>query len=146
MLVDDHTLIRTSIRYMLESLPRFEVVCEVSDGREAVERAGQHGVDLIVMDVQMPRMDGIAATRALRDRGLTVPILMLSTHDELERVREALAAGATGYCLKSETRDELVRAIDATAAGLPFLSSLLPAAVAPFAGRPRPPGAPSLAP
>jgi len=122
LIVDDHPMVRDGIRSLLTSDPRFEVVGEASDGREAIERTEVAHPDVVLMDLRMPVLDGVSATREIVDRGLGTHVLILTTYDTESDVLPAIKAGATGYLLKDATRDELVRAVQAAASGESVLS------------------------
>lgn len=122
LIVDDHPMVRDGIRSLLTSDPRFEVVGEASDGREAIARTEVAHPDVVLMDLRMPVLDGVSATREIVDRGLGTHVLILTTYDTESDVLPAIEAGATGYLLKDATRDELVRAVEAAAAGESVLS------------------------
>ena len=121
LLADDHALVRQGLCLVLESQPDLEVVAEAGDGAEAVERALGGDVDLVILDVSMPRLTGIQAARELSQRKQDVRILMLSMHDNEQYFFEALRAGASGYVLKSAADRDLVDACRATMRGEPFL-------------------------
>ncbi|HEV2773845.1 MAG TPA: response regulator transcription factor [Thermoleophilaceae bacterium] len=121
LLADDHALVRQGLCLVLESQPDLEVVAEAGDGAEAVERALGGDVDLVILDVSMPRLTGIQAARELSQRKQDVRILMLSMHDNEQYFFEALRAGASGYVLKSAADRDLVYACRATMRGEPFL-------------------------
>jgi DNA-binding NarL/FixJ family response regulator len=121
LLADDHTVVRRGLRLVLEAEPDFEVVAEAADGAEAVQRAASGDVDLAVLDVAMPRMTGLQATREIRRRSPDVRILILSMHDNEQYLYEALRAGASGYVLKTVADRDLVEACRATVRGDPFL-------------------------
>ncbi|NHC14378.1 response regulator [Motilibacter deserti] len=118
LLVDDQPLLRTGFRMILEAEDGLEVVAEAGDGVEAVERARTHSPDVVLMDIRMPRMDGVEATRRIvGDPGLTARVLVLTTFDLDEYVVEALRAGASGFLLKDAPADDLIAAIHVVAAG-----------------------------
>jgi DNA-binding NarL/FixJ family response regulator len=121
LLADDHTVVRRGLRLVLEAEPDLEVVAEAADGAEAVQRAASGDVDLAVLDVAMPRMTGLQATREIRRRSPDVRILILSMHDNEQYLYEALRAGASGYVLKTVADRDLVEACRATVRGDPFL-------------------------
>jgi DNA-binding NarL/FixJ family response regulator len=127
LLADDHSVVRRGLRLVLDSEPDLEVVAEAGDGAEAVERALRDDVDLVVLDVSMPRMTGLQAAAELTRRRPEVRVLILSMHDNEQYFFEALKAGASGYVLKSVADRDLVEACRATMRGEPFL---YPAAVA----------------
>lgn len=117
VLADDHLVVRTGLRGMLQSDTEVEVVGEASTGREAIEIAARSDADLVLMDLRMPEMDGVAATKQLRERHPTVQVVILTTYDTDADILRAIEAGASGYLLKDATRDELLRAIHDAAAG-----------------------------
>jgi DNA-binding NarL/FixJ family response regulator len=118
-LVDDQTLIRTGFRMVLESQPDMEVVGEAADGREALEALAVTTADVVLMDVRMPRLDGLSATRELfAQQGDRSPrVIVLTTFDVDENVFAALQAGASGFLLKDARPEELLSAIRAVASG-----------------------------
>ena len=125
LLADDHALVRRGVRLILEQEPDLTVVAEASDGAEAVELARRTPVDLVVLDIAMPRMTGLQAARELARRpgaGEPPRILMLSMHDTEDYCFQALKAGASGYVLKTVADRELVDACRAAMRGEPFLS------------------------
>jgi DNA-binding NarL/FixJ family response regulator len=126
LLADDHTIVRGGLRLVLDANPDLEVVAEVSDGAEAVERALADDVDLAILDVAMPRMTGLQAAAELARRRPELRILMLSMHDNEQYFFEALKAGASGYVLKTAANRDLIEACRAAMRGEPFL---YPAAV-----------------
>jgi DNA-binding NarL/FixJ family response regulator len=117
LIVDDHPVVRDGIRGMLAGDSEIEVVGEASDGAEARAVVGTLRPDVILMDLRMPGMGGLAAIRALADDGNRARVLVLTTYDSDSDVVPALEAGATGYLLKDTPRDELVRAIRAASRG-----------------------------
>jgi DNA-binding NarL/FixJ family response regulator len=136
LLADDQELVRSGFRLILE-LAGFEVSGEASDGREALELARTTRPDVVLMDVRMPGMDGIEATRRIAQAGLPSRVLMLTTFDLDEYVYEALRAGASGFLLKDAGRERLVEAVRTVAAGESlFAPSVLQRLVAHFVDRP----------
>jgi DNA-binding NarL/FixJ family response regulator len=121
LLADDHAVVRRGLRLVLESEPDLEVVAEVGDGAQAVERALDPDVDLAILDVTMPRMTGLHAASELHRRRPDLRVLILSMHDNEQYLFEALKAGASGYVLKSVADRDLVEACRATMRGEPFL-------------------------
>ncbi|WP_262850277.1 response regulator [Mumia quercus] len=110
-LVDDQQLVRAGFRMLVESQPDMEVVGEAADGLEAVERLSVTGADVVLMDVRMPRLDGVAATRALTERGVTARVVVLTTFDLDEYVYAGLRAGASAFLLKDAPPEVLLSAI-----------------------------------
>ncbi len=126
LLADDHTVVRRGLRFVLDAEPDLEVVAEAGDGAEAVKKALAEEIDLVILDVSMPRMTGIQAAGEITRRRPELRVLMLSMHDNEQYFFEALKAGASGYVLKSAADRDLVEACRATMRGEPFL---YPAAV-----------------
>ena len=121
LLADDHPVVRGGLRELLNSEADFRVVAEVDDGAQAVERALADDVDLVILDVTMPRMTGLQAARELTARKPGLRILMLSMHENEQFLFEALRAGASGYVLKTAADKDLVNACRATMRGETFL-------------------------
>ncbi len=117
LLVDDQALVRAGFRMILEAQDDIEVVGEAGDGSEAVALARTHGPDVVLMDVRMPVMDGIEATRVVVGEQPATRVLVLTTFDLDEYVYDALLAGASGFLLKDVGRDELVAAVRVVARG-----------------------------
>jgi DNA-binding NarL/FixJ family response regulator len=117
LIVDDHPIVRGGLRALFEDDPDFEVVGHAQDGAQAVERAAALDVDVVLMDLRMPRMGGVEAIGLLRERRPEIRILVLTTFDSDADVLPAIEAGATGYLLKDAPRDELVRAVHAAHRG-----------------------------
>ena len=121
LLADDHTLVRRGVRLILEQEPDLSVVAEAADGAEAVERVRDTEVDLVVLDIAMPRMTGLQAAAEIAQRRNPPKILMLSMHDNEQYFFGALKAGASGYVLKSVADEDLVGACRAAMRGETFL-------------------------
>ncbi|MGY0490115.1 response regulator [Streptomyces sp. WG-D5] len=121
LLADDHHLVRRGVRLILDGEPDLAVVAEAGDGAEAVEAARTHRPDLAVLDIAMPRMTGLQAARELIRAQPELRILMLTMYDNEQYLFEALAAGASGYVLKSVADRDLVEACRAAMRGEPFL-------------------------
>ncbi|GII57820.1 DNA-binding response regulator [Planotetraspora thailandica] len=117
MIVDDHPLFRDGLRGLLESIPGVEVAGEAGDGAEAVAVVAETRPDVVLMDVAMPRTNGITATREILARHPEVAVLMISMVDEDASLVAALRAGALGYLRKDATRDDVRTALDAVARG-----------------------------
>ena len=122
LIVEDHTLIREGLRSLLSSDPDLDVVGEAEDGREAVWQAEKSSPALVLMDLSMPRMGGVEATRQIKKRWPNIKILALTISDSEEYVQAALQAGADGYILKDSTHAELIQAIRYVLAGKRVLS------------------------
>ncbi|HEV2342643.1 MAG TPA: response regulator transcription factor [Actinocrinis sp.] len=122
LIVDDHPIVRDGLRAVFEGDPGFEVVGEAGDGAEAVDLAIALDVDVLLMDLRMPRMGGVEAIRLLMKRSPDVRILVLTTFDSDADVLPAVEAGATGYLLKDAPREELVRAARAAYDGQSVLA------------------------
>lgn len=122
MLADDHSVVRQGFRRILEAQEDMEIVGEASNGREAVQMATDLKPDLVVMDVAMPELNGIEATRRLTASSEKTRVLALSMHKDAVYVREILRAGARGYLLKDAFDSDLVSAVRAVARGEAYLS------------------------
>ena len=122
LLGDDHTLVRQGFRKILEERPEWQVVGEASDGRDAIRQAAQVDPDVAVLDIGMPLLNGIEATRQIVRRHPDIHVLILSMHSDEAYIIQALKAGARGYLLKDSADTELIRAIEAVAAGKSFFS------------------------
>jgi len=133
LLVDDQRLIREGLRVLLELEPGLEVVGEAGDGKEALEAYAALQPDVVLMDVRMPGMDGVEATRRLRERWPEARIIILTTFDDDAYVFEGLRAGALGYLLKDVSGNELAKAVrTAAAGGAPLSPSVARKVVAAF--------------
>jgi DNA-binding NarL/FixJ family response regulator len=117
LLCDDQALVRSGFRMILDQRPGIEVVGEAEDGLQAIALAGRRSPDVILMDVRMPNLDGIEATRRLVAAGSPARVLILTTYDLDEHVYEAIRAGASGFLLKDARPAQLVEAIEVVAAG-----------------------------
>jgi DNA-binding NarL/FixJ family response regulator len=117
MLVDDHPLVRDGLRARLEAVPHFRVVAEAGSGAEALRLLGGARVDLVLMDITMRDGSGIEATAQLNRSHPDIAVLILSMHDKLEYVSQAMQAGARGYVLKDAPGKDIVLAIDTVMAG-----------------------------
>ena len=117
VLADDHAVVRKGIREFLEEAPDITVVAEASNGREALEAVAQHLPDVVVLDIQMPEMSGIEATRRIKARYPEVRVLILTAYDDDPYVFALLQAGAGGYVLKTAGGEELVQAVRAVYRG-----------------------------
>src|SRR6266850_5636809 len=122
LIADDHALFRRGLNMVLESEEGIEVVAEAEDGEDAVTKAEEFAPDVVLMDVRMPRMSGIEATRTIRDVIPTARILMLTVSDEEEDLYEAIKAGANGYLLKEISIEEVADAIRSVVQGQSLIS------------------------
>ncbi|HEX4783176.1 MAG TPA: response regulator transcription factor [Candidatus Sulfotelmatobacter sp.] len=113
LLVDDHPIVRQGLKTLLEGHSGWEVIGEAADGAEAVEKAKDLSPDVMVLDVTMPRMNGLEACRLLRQECPGLEILFVTQHDSPQMMREALEAGARGYVVKSNAARDLLAAVDA---------------------------------
>jgi len=129
LLVDDHAVVRQGFKMILDAQSDMEIVGEAGNGREAVELAAQLRPDIVVMDVAMPELNGIEATRRVIAAGPHIRVIALSMHKDSVYVREILRAGARGYLLKDSGADDLVKAIRAVAGGESYLSPAVSNAV-----------------
>jgi DNA-binding NarL/FixJ family response regulator len=117
LIVDDHPVVRDGLRGMLAADPSLQVVGEASDGAEAIGLVKSLRPDVVLMDLRMPGLGGVAAIKALAEQGAEARVLVLTTYDSDSDVTPALEAGATGYLLKDAPQEQLVRAIQAAARG-----------------------------
>ena len=117
VIADDHDLFREGLKQLLESVDDLEVVGEASDGRQAVLLVEQQRPDVVLMDISMPEMDGIQATETIVQRGLNIPVIVLTMYADDEYAVSAIRAGAKGYLLKNSRSDEVINAIRLAAAG-----------------------------
>jgi DNA-binding NarL/FixJ family response regulator len=123
LVADDHQVVRTGLRALLESKSGWQVCAEAANGREAVEKAGQLKPDVAVLDIGMPLLNGVEATRQIRKLSPQTEILILTMHDSELLIQEVLGAGALGYILKDDADRNLVAAVDALRRHKPYLSS-----------------------
>ncbi len=126
LIADDHALVRESVKAILANENDIEVVATASDGKEAIELSETYQPDVVVMDISMPQIDGIHATRLMRERDLEARIVILSMHVNETLVQQAIRLGAQGYVLKRQATDELPQAIRTAYNGEVFISSAIP--------------------
>lgn len=138
LLVDDHTMVRRGLATFLRVFDDLQLAGEAANGAEAIEQCASIHPDVVLMDMVMPEMDGIAATRAIRSRFPSVQVIALTSFKEQELVHEALQAGAIGYLLKDVSADELAQAIRAAHAGRGTFSPEAVQALAHAAAQPPP--------
>ncbi|MDQ1466711.1 MAG: hypothetical protein QOH10_1126 [Actinomycetota bacterium] len=117
LIVDDHALVRRGLEQLIASAPDLEIVGAAADGEEAVRLAGERTPDVILMDLSMPALDGIEATRRITESRPEVHVVVLTSFDDKQRILDALAAGATGYLLKDAEPDEVLAAIRTAVVG-----------------------------
>ncbi len=122
LLVDDHKIIRDGIRALLQSITRFEIVGEAENGLIALEFTEKLHPDLVIMDVNMPAMDGIAATKIITEKFPTTKVLVLTMTSEQEHIKSMIEVGAGGYILKNSGQEELISAIDVVLSGRNYFS------------------------
>lgn len=117
LIADDHAVVRTGLSQLLGAFPGVELVAAAANGREAVSLCDTHGPNVVLMDLEMPELDGIEATRLIRASHPDVAVVVLTSFSDRERILRALDAGATGYLLKDAEPEELLRAITAASRG-----------------------------
>ncbi len=122
LIADDHGIVRSGIRLLLERQPDLEVVGEAADGAAARDLALRERPDLAILDVKMPKLTGLQATREIKAQAPEIAVLILSMHDDERYLFEALKAGASGYVLKTQADTDLLAAIRAVERGEPFLT------------------------
>jgi DNA-binding NarL/FixJ family response regulator len=122
LLVDDHDAVRRGLRAMLESRPGWQVCGEASDGRTAVKMAAQLRPDIAVLDLELPALNGLEATRLIKKEHPEIEVLIYTMYDTEELIRKVLAAGARGYVLKSDAGEHLLDAVETLSHHKPFLT------------------------
>jgi DNA-binding NarL/FixJ family response regulator len=135
LLADDHPMFREGLRFTLDREPDLTVVAEAADGVEALQLTIEFAPDLVVMDIAMPQLDGLSATRQLRERGSAARVLVLTMSEDDESVFAALRAGAGGYLVKGADPEQVVSAVRAVAEGHAVLGSHLAARMLSFFSR-----------
>lgn len=136
VVADDHKIVREGICKLLETREDFTVVGQASDGEEAVQLVLEKQPDVALMDIWMPRLSGIDATRRIGKRGLDTKVLVLSMHESRTYVEEVLRAGAAGYIVKNAASSDLLAAIDAVRSGASYLSPAITQQVVDAIARP----------
>jgi two-component system response regulator NreC len=125
VLADDHTIIRSGLRLLLERQPDFKVVAEAEDGRQAVQLVSKHHPDVVILDIGMPQLNGIEATRQIVAQESHPNVVILSMHSDESYVLRALKAGARAYILKNAAEADLIRAVQAVSEGKSFFSPVI---------------------
>ena len=138
LIADDQTAVREGLATLLQTMPDIEVVGMAADGEEAIMLAEQLGPDVVLMDLRMPRVDGVQATRGIRADHPDVQVVVLTTYADDESIITALRAGAIGYLTKDAGRDHIRRALDAAAAGQAVLDPAVQARLVEVASLPQP--------
>jgi DNA-binding NarL/FixJ family response regulator len=122
LIADDHGIVRSGLRMLLEQQPDIDVIAEAADGAEARDVAIRERPDIAILDVKMPKLTGLQATREIREHAPDVSVLILSMYDDERYLFEALKAGASGYVLKAQADVDLLEAVRAVERGEPFLT------------------------
>jgi two-component system response regulator NreC len=136
LLVDDHQVVRTGLRMLLEGQPDMKIIGEAESGLDALEKAGQLSPDVIVMDITLPDISGIEATRRIKEQYPDISVIALTIHEDEQYFFEMLQAGASGYVPKRAAPEDLITSIRAAFAGEIYIyPSLAKALVADFLGR-----------
>jgi len=136
VVADDHKIVREGLVRLLEEREDYTVVGEASDGEEAVQMVLDKKPDVVIMDIWMPRLGGIDATRRISKKGSSAKVLVLSMHESRTYVEEVLRAGAAGYIVKNSAPEDLMEAIDAVCAGASYLSPAITQQVVDAIARP----------
>ncbi len=123
VVADDHEIVRRGLKTLLEAQPGWQVDAEAANGREAVEKAEQLKPDVVLLDISMPELNGLEATRRIRKLVPKAEVLLLTMHDSEQMLRQAVEAGARGYLLKSDAGRELIAAVESLHRHKPFFSS-----------------------
>ncbi len=122
ILVDDHNIMRQGLRVILESQGNIQVIAEAGNGREAVQKVEELLPDMVIIDISMPEMNGMEATRQIQNISEEIKVIVLSVHSDKQFISGMLRAGASGYLLKDCVKDELIKAIDIVNRGQKYLS------------------------
>ena len=138
LIADDHEVVRQGLRTLLESMPGWQVCGEAANGREAVELAGRVRPDVAILDLTMPVLNGLEATRGVLAAAPTTTVVILTMHESEQLERDVLEAGACAYVLKADASSELIAALEAVQEGRPFLSRRVSSAL--LSGRFEPAG------
>jgi DNA-binding NarL/FixJ family response regulator len=122
LLADDHEIVRRGLRNLIEDRPEWSICCEAADGRQAVDEAMRAKPDIVVMDIAMPRMNGLEAARRIVDKLPRTEVLILTMHESKQLIQDVLKSGARGYILKSDAGKDLIAGIEALLSHKPFFS------------------------
>lgn len=122
MLVEDHVLTRIGLKVSLEKYPNLEIIAETANGKEAIELANNKKPDLVIMDIGLVELDGIEATKKIKETNPNIKVIMLTSHESEREIMASLASGADGYCLKDTPPEQLVQAILSVNEGNAWLS------------------------
>ena len=122
LIADDHDVVRSGLRVLLRTSPDFSIVGEASDGEEAVRLTEKSTPDVVIMDISMPTLDGIAATKIIKERFPLVKVIILTVHEDEEYAFQVLRAGASGYVLKNAGKKDIFKAIESAMSGERFFS------------------------
>lgn len=129
LLVDDHAMFRSGLRVLLNLYPDFQIVGEAGNGQDALSAVRELVPDVVLMDIAMPGLDGLVATRRIREDHPQIRVILLTQHENREYVTPALKAGAAGYVLKRAADEELVRAVRAVCQGQTYLDPMIASVV-----------------
>ncbi|HTK83127.1 MAG TPA: response regulator transcription factor [Bacteroidota bacterium] len=122
LFADDHSIVRNGLRALFRSTPGFSVVGEAPDGEKAVELASLHTPDIAILDISMPKLNGIEAMQIIKQQHPGIKILMLTIHEDEAYVDKIIRAGANGYVVKNAEKKDIIAAVKAVVAGQPFFS------------------------
>lgn len=123
ILVEDHVLTRIGLRVSLEKYPNLEIISETANGKEAISLTKEKSPDIVIMDISLVELDGIEATKQIKQQNPSVKVIMLTSHESEREILASLASGADGYCLKDTTPEQLHTAIESVYEGSAWLSS-----------------------
>jgi DNA-binding NarL/FixJ family response regulator len=122
LFADDHSIVRNGLRALFRSTPGFSIVGEAPDGETAVQMATSRKPDIAILDISMPKLNGIEATQIIRQRHPEIKVLILTIHEDEAYVHKLIRAGASGYVVKNAEKKEIIAAVRAVASGQPFFS------------------------
>ena len=115
LIADDHEMIRNGLTLMLETQKEIDLhISQASNGKEVLQQLNRYTFDLVILDINMPLLDGISTLKKIKDRSISTPVLMLSMHKEEKLIKQAIKAGALGYILKNSSLEEIIKAIKTT--------------------------------